>query len=301
MEVWDRDGIEGQIYQVSASPLDLSFLAALPAYPEPFADGRQIPWNDPGFSRRMLAIHLDESHDLASRRAGKRERIIEELVGLTALTPGDRVLDLGCGPGLYCQDLARRGMQVEGWDYAPAAIAYARQQAQAAGLEIRYVRDDYRNLEAVERFELVTLIYGDLNVFSRADAHALLCRIHRTLLPGGHFFADVTTPTAHPGEDIKRHFSFQSSGLWSDGPYLELYEAHPVRPDGLRWERYVIIEAPTGLARVYTTWSQEYTPETITALVESAGFTLRALYEDPAESSLCDGPGWIGVLAQKDS
>lgn len=300
MKPFDRNEIEGQSYQVSQGALDLSFLAALPGDPEPFADGRQIPWNDPAFSRRMLAFHLDESHELASRRAHKRQRIVDELIAVTGLMPGDRVLDLGCGPGLYCQLLAHKGMQVEGWDYAPAAIEHARHQAQAAGLEIGYVRDDYRNLDVVERFDLVTLIYGDFNVFSRSDAQALLRQIHRALRPGGYFFTDVTTPAAHPAQEVKRHFSYQSAGLWSDAPYLELYEAHPVRPDGLRWERYVIIEAPTGRARVYTTWSQEYTVERITDLVESSGFTLYALYDDPTVSPLCDGTGWIGVLAVKD-
>ena len=46
MKSWNRDEIEGQSHQVSAGPLDLSFLAALPATPEPFADGRQIPGLD---------------------------------------------------------------------------------------------------------------------------------------------------------------------------------------------------------------------------------------------------------------
>ena len=300
MKLFDRDEIEGQSCQISEGPLDLSFLAALPADPEPFADGRQIPWNDPDFSRRMLAFHLDERHDLASRRAAKRKRIVDELMAVTGLAPGDRVLDLGCGPGLYCRELARCGMRVEGWDYAPAAIEYARRQAQTAGLKIRYVRDDYRNLDAVERFELVTVIYGDLNVFSRSDAQALLRRIRHALVPGGHFFADVTSPAAHPAGVVRQYFSYHTAGLWSDGPFLELFEAHPVRPDGLRWDRYVILEADTGRARVYTTWSQEYTRETITALVESAGFSVRGLYDDPAESALCDGPGWIGVLAVKE-
>jgi SAM-dependent methyltransferase len=298
MKPFDRDEIQGYHYQISDGPLDLSFLADLPAEPEPFDDGRQIPWNDPDFSRRMLAVHLDESHDWASRRTEKRLKIIDELTAIIGLSPGDRVLDVGCGPGLYCQEWARRGMQVEGWDYAPAAIEYARRQAQEAGLEIRYVRDDYRNLDAVERFDLVTLIFGDLNVFSLEDAEALLRRIGRALCPGGYFFADITTPDAFPAREVRQRFGYHASGLWSDTPYLELYEAHPVRPDGLRWERYVIIEARGGRARVYTTWSQEYTVETITALLERAGLSLHALYDDPT-SPLSDQPGWLGVVAVK--
>jgi SAM-dependent methyltransferase len=297
MKPFDRDEIQGYHYQISDGPLDLSFLADLPAEPEPFDDGRQIPWNDPDFSRRMLAVHLDESHDWASRRTEKRLKIIDELTAIIGLSPGDRVLDVGCGPGLYCQEWARRGMQVEGWDYAPAAIEYARRQAQEAGLEIRYVRDDYRNLDAVERFDLVTLIFGDLNVFSLEDAEALLRRIGRALRPGGYFFADVTSPEAFPAREVRQRFSYHASGLWSDAPYLELYEAHPVRPDGLRWERHVIVEAQSGRVRVYTTWSQEYTAETITALLARAGLSLHALYDDPT-SPLCDQPGWLGVVAE---
>jgi 2-polyprenyl-3-methyl-5-hydroxy-6-metoxy-1,4-benzoquinol methylase len=300
MGAFHRDEVEGTTYQISDGALDLAFLADLPSDPEPFADGRQIPWNDPAFSRRMLAYHLDESNDVASRRAEKRERIIDALIEATGIASGDRVLDIGCGPGLYCQEWARRGMRVEGWDYAPAAIEYARNQAHAAGMEIHYERDDYRNLDAVARFDLVTLIYGDLNVFSRADAAALLARVRQALVPGGFFYADISTPAAYPAQSVTQRFSYHRSGLWSEGPYLELYKAHPVRSDDLRWERYVIVEASTGLAHVYTTWSQEYTHDTIGGLVEGAGLRVKALYDDPTFSVLCPDPTWIGVLALKE-
>ena len=36
--------------------------------PDPWAEGDNIPWNDPGFSARMLAEHLSQAHDAASRR-----------------------------------------------------------------------------------------------------------------------------------------------------------------------------------------------------------------------------------------
>jgi 2-polyprenyl-3-methyl-5-hydroxy-6-metoxy-1,4-benzoquinol methylase len=299
MTSFDRDQVEGQHYQVSAGPLDLSFLGDLPSDPEPFAAGRQIPWNDPEFSRRMLAVHLDESHDWASRRAEKRVRIVDELQRLTDLSPGDRVLDVGCGPGLYCQEWARRGMRVQGWDYAPAAIEHARRQAGEAGLKIEYVRDDYRNLQAEGHFDLVTLIFGDLNVFSMTDAEALLARVRGVLRPGGYFFADVTTPQFYPEQEMRQSFGYHEAGLWSDAPYLELHESHPVRADNLRWQRYVIVEAHSGRARVFTTWSQEYTPDTIAALLERAGLSLRAIYDDPDVSPLCDQRGWLGVLAVK--
>ena len=39
---------------------------SLPA--TPWTESDNIPWNEPAFSRRMLDVHLDQAHDLASRR-----------------------------------------------------------------------------------------------------------------------------------------------------------------------------------------------------------------------------------------
>ena len=36
--------------------------------PIAWAEGENIPWDDPAFSERMLAEHLSQKHNLASRR-----------------------------------------------------------------------------------------------------------------------------------------------------------------------------------------------------------------------------------------
>ena len=89
--------------------------------PEPWAEGDNIPWNDPGFSKRMLEEHLTQRHDLASRRFTTIDQQVgwineEVLQGETT-----KILELTCGPGLYTSRLARLGHQCMGIDYAPAA------------------------------------------------------------------------------------------------------------------------------------------------------------------------------------
>ena len=42
------------------------------------------------------------------------------------IAPGDRVLDVGCGPGRHVVTLARRGVLAVGADVAPAAVRHAR-------------------------------------------------------------------------------------------------------------------------------------------------------------------------------
>ena len=51
----------------------LDFINRSPV-PEAWAEGDNIPWNDPGFSERMLREHFPQDHDAASRRTEKIER-----------------------------------------------------------------------------------------------------------------------------------------------------------------------------------------------------------------------------------
>src|SRR5215813_10286502 len=104
--------------------------------------GARLPWGDPGFSARMLAEHLDQRHDLASRRTAVIDAQAEWLTALVA--PGGRVLDLGCGPGGHLERLALHGHECVGLDVSPAAIAYARDQALQARSSCSYVEQDLR-------------------------------------------------------------------------------------------------------------------------------------------------------------
>jgi hypothetical protein len=66
--------------------------------------GARLPWGDPAFSARMLAEHLDQRHDLASRRTAVIDAQAQWLAALVA--PGGRLRDLGCGPGGHLERLA---------------------------------------------------------------------------------------------------------------------------------------------------------------------------------------------------
>jgi len=145
--------------------------------PAPWSEGENIPWFEPAFSARMLREHLSQDHDLASRR----ETLIEQQVGWIHQTlleaRATTVLDLGCGPGLYAQRLARLGHACVGIDYSPAAIAYARQQAAEERLTCRYELRDMRGGGYGMYgggFGLAMLIYGEFNAFPRETAADIL-------------------------------------------------------------------------------------------------------------------------------
>lgn len=60
--------------------------------------------------------------------------------------PYGRVLDLGCGSGIWAVKLAARGWQVTGVDFVPKALRSARERAREAGVEVRLVEGDVTKL-----------------------------------------------------------------------------------------------------------------------------------------------------------
>ena len=109
------------------------------------------------------------------------------------LREGARVLDLGCGPGLYCEALARRGMMMTGVDFSESSLRYAIESARSEGLRIEYIQGDYTELELPGPFDAVLLIFGDLCALPDAGRDRLLLRVHDALEPAGAFVLDVTT------------------------------------------------------------------------------------------------------------
>jgi SAM-dependent methyltransferase len=62
--------------------------------------------------------------------------------------PYGRALDLGCGSGIWSVKLAARGWQVTGVDIIPQALHRARERAQEAGVEVRFIEGNVTALRA---------------------------------------------------------------------------------------------------------------------------------------------------------
>ena len=159
-------------------------ILAAPRPATPWRDGDKIPWNDPHLSQRLLEVHLDPATPLASRPP---EIITEHVTWLRTLVSGHfpeeqapRLLDLGCGPGLYCHQLALHGWHTVGVDFGPASIEHARRQAAREGLDqCLYLERDLKALRQEELadhapFELVTFWFGELNAFEPGQAQKIL-------------------------------------------------------------------------------------------------------------------------------
>lgn len=268
--------------------------------PTPWAEGDKIPWDDPDFSARMLREHLSQAHDAASRRSETIARHVGWIHEHLLATRPTRILDLGCGPGLYAQRLAALGHTCTGIDFGPASIAYARQQAAAEGLALTYHQADLRTAEYGAGYGLIMLIYGEFNVFRPTDAESILRKAHAALAPGGllllepHTFAAVQGLGAEP----TTWHSFER-GLFAERPHLQLYESFWDVERAVATERYFIVDAATGEVTRHAASTQAYTGAGYRALLERGGFTDVTFYPSLLGEVDENQPALFALVARK--
>ena len=242
--------------------------------PEPWQEGENIPWNEPGFSQRMLNEHLSQEHDAASRRLSKIEEQVNWIHSELLSSRPTRVLDLCCGPGLYTSRLAALGHECVGIDFSPAAIAYAEEQASAKGLPCRYLQEDVRRTEFGSGFGLVMILFGQVNVFKRGEAHALLSKARRALTDGGILLLEAHTLAAveHMGAAGTSWYS-AAEGLFSPQPHLVLEENFWNAAMKAATIRYFVVDASSGRVTRYAMTTQGYSDDAYAELLSESGFS----------------------------
>jgi len=242
--------------------------------PAPWSEGDNIPWDDPEFSERMLAEHLNQEHDLASRRSETIDRHVEWIFSEVLGSRPARVLDLACGPGLYAMHLARLGCECVGIDFSPASIRHAREIAESESTgSCSFHHADVRDAVFGEDFDLVMMIYGQFNVFQRDRGLEILKKAHEALKPGGALLLEVKSleEVQKRGEAGPSWYSAQS-GLFSAEAHLVLQENFWDADAGASTNRFSIIEAKMGAVSTYALSNEAYTEHEFEEVLLSAGF-----------------------------
>jgi len=131
-------------------------------------------------------------------RLGYPDRLLQRVVALAGLKPGDSILDLGTGTGMLAIPFARMGFAMTAMDPEPAMLAAAR--AGAGDLPITFIEGGSGDLTPdMGPFQLVAMGRS----FHWMDRAATLAMLDKIVTPGGGIalFHD-----AHPPVDENRWF-----------------------------------------------------------------------------------------------
>lgn len=265
--------------------------------PRPFEPGESRFWDDSHISIGMLAAHLDPESDAASRKHATIDKDVENLLASRFLKPGDRVLDLGCGPGLYSSRLAEKGLRMTGVDISERSLDYARRYAGEHGLQIDYRLLDFFDIDFTAEFDAVIQTHGELNTFSDEKLNELLSRFHRALKPGGLLIFDLTTRTVRKRVGLKNGWYAMKTGYWRPGPHLVLEQGFDYPENDIWLNRYIIVDNER--VAVYNLWFHDYTLETFSPVLKNAGFEIVQVWNDMTGTPYREGGDNITLVGMK--
>jgi len=166
---------------------------------------------------RLKTTWMTGDYDVFSRFMEKdAERFFRRL----GVTPGTRLLDVGCGAGQLALIAARAGAQVTACDIATNWLEKARARAAAEGLEITFEEGDAESLPYDDgQFDVVTSLIGAMFAPRPDRVAAELTRVCR---PGGMIAMGNWTPDGFIGQMFKaisKHIApsgMPAPVLWGD-------------------------------------------------------------------------------------
>lgn len=239
----------------------------------------KIPWNDPGFSKRMLIEHLSQDHDKASRRSEWIQKQVAWIHKHLLCGKPSRVLDLGCGPGLYSHRLASLGHNCLGIDFGPASIEYALKHRPDRPI-CDFILGDIRHIEFSGPNDLVMVLFGEVNAFSPEEVRQIFRKAHASCQADGQLIVEASTPASVKAIGTAEASEYDcESGLFSDHPYRCRTENHWLPDEQAAIQTFSITGTDTGQTRVYRNTLKAWSENEMINLLGEAGFTMTSQCE----------------------
>ncbi len=147
------------------------------------------PATDKDAALKSIYENIATTRDPNTTASDFRLRELEMDLGIEHIRDGDRVLDVGCGPGVAVTAYAsRRKAQVDGLDYAANMVQFARERAatEFAGLPVAFHHGSVTELPFTnDTYDVVTSHRCLMALLDWERQKVALDEIARVLKPGG--------------------------------------------------------------------------------------------------------------------
>ncbi len=258
--------------------MNLNEVIKLSEKPKLYEKGSKIMWTDEYISSQLLSIHLNEEIDLASRKKTSIDSTIDWILD-KAKGQNLKILDLGCGPGLYAEIFAKKGHHVTGIDFSKNSIDYAKKEAEKKRLEINYINQSYLEMDFENEFDLVILIFTDLGVLIPAERDELLQKINKALKPDGTFIFDVLSEKNIEKKVSPKNWELTEQGFWRPDPYLALSESFLYEEEKVILYQHIVIE-DSGNVGSYRFWTHFFSYDDLRNIITKHNYKEYSFHND---------------------
>lgn len=254
-------------------------------------------WDDPYISQNMLKAHLDPDLESATRKLDFVQQSVDWISTVLPVNKHKRLIDLGCGPGIYAELFDAKGYRVTGIDLSKNSIMYAEKSAESKALDIQYRNSDYIQSPLCGEFDLATMIYCDFGVLSKQERKILLQKVYNALSPEGCFLFDVFTPFSYKNREEFKVWSFEENGFWRREPHLLLHSLYRYEHDQTFLNQYIVVT--DNETTCYNNWEHTFSTAELRADLQDAGFKHLHVYGNVAGAAYTQDSKTICVLAMK--
>ncbi|MDX2201945.1 MAG: methyltransferase domain-containing protein [Hyphomicrobiaceae bacterium] len=239
------------------------------------------------------ALYVKTDGDVVENNENTR-REVDFIVAAANIGTHSHILDLCCGQGRHCLELARRGFRnVMGLDRSRYLARLAKKRAQSEGLQVVFKEGDARNPRLPESsMDCVAIMGNSFGYFSnKQDDEKVLTAVGKILRPSGQIVLDITD-----GAHMHEHFD-RRSWEWIDEHHFVCRE-RSISQDGERLiSREVIVHDEMGVIADQFYAERLYTRESITRLLEKSGF--RNVRHHGTAEAVSDRDQDLGMMARR--
>ncbi len=196
------------------------------------------------------------------------------------------LLDLACGSGSLCVELAKRGIDMIGVDNSAEMLLKAREKAAIDGAEILFLQQDMRCLDLYGTVEGAVCMLDSLNHLTKTmDLLAVFQRLSLFVESNGLLIFDVNTPYKHRQILGNQSYVMEQDNLmcvWRNRLIDKTCEVE-------EWLDFFVQEENRRYIRLDDTVRERaYSMATLKKLLKQADFSVLAVYDGDTMETPCD-------------
>lgn len=247
---------------------------------------KDIPWYQAFFGEDYLRIYTP------FLPPEKTEREVAGIIALLNLPAGSRILDLCCGHGRHTISLARQGYQMTGLDLSERLLDLAEAEAEAQGVNVRWVHSDMKYIPFENEFDAVINVFTSFGYLESEDEDLqVLQQVYRALKPQGLFLLEsVYQPR------VMRSFTPHGITRYNDG-LIVLEERHIDLLTSRNEVRITMLD-PEGRRTEHRHSMRVYTLSELVQMLNTASLPVQAYYGG-LDGSVLTMDSRLVVISQK--